>query len=309
MNRCPITYEPCGDDKYSTVGLRLLSRSLTDLDDIPLTQEEQLREAAVRATKMSVQGIQPKLSAILNVRSNSFEIVDRGGRFILKPQSNMYPELPENEDLTMRLASSAGLEVPLHGMVYSRDKRLTYFIRRFDRHGRGGKYSLEDFAQLAGKSRDTKYDYSMEKVAEIVERYCTFPMVEKVKLFRLTLFNFLVGNEDQHLKNFSLITREGKVSFSPAYDLINTTIALANPQEEIALPLTGRKRNLTRKILVEYWGMERLGLNERTTGNVVTGLFEARRKWDELVGTSFLSEGMKEKYGSLLAERAKVLLD
>ena len=307
MNRCPITYEPCGDERYSREGLRLLARGLTALNDIPLTQEEQLREAAVRATKMSIQGIQPKLSAVLNVKSNSFEIVDRGGRFILKPQSNMYPELPENEDLTMRLARTAGLEVPLHGMVYSQDSRLTYFIRRFDRYGRNGKYSLEDFAQLSGKSRDTKYDYSMEKVAEIIERYCTFPVVEKAKLFRLTLFNFLVGNEDQHLKNFSLITRDGKVSLSPAYDLINTTIALAAPQEEVALPVMGKKRNLTRKVLIEYWGKEQLGLNERTIGNVVNELEHALPNWRELIGKSFLSEKMREKYLGLLLERMKII--
>ncbi len=307
MNRCPITYEPCGDEKYSREGLRLLARGLTALNDIPLTQEEQLREAAIRATKMSIQGIQPKLSAVLNVKSNSFEIADRGGRFILKPQSNLYPELPENEDLTMRLAKTAGLEVPLHGMVYSQDNRLTYFIRRFDRYGRNGKYSLEDFAQLSGKSRDTKYDYSMEKVAEIIERYCTFPVVEKAKLFRLTLFNFLVGNEDQHLKNFSLITRDGKVSLSPAYDLINTTIALPAPQEEIALPVMGKKRNLTRKILIEYLGKERLGLNERTIGHVVNELEHVLPNWRELIGKSFLSREMREKYFGLLLERMKII--
>jgi serine/threonine-protein kinase HipA len=307
MNRCPITYEPCGDEKYSREGLRLLARGLTALNDIPLTQEEQLREAAIRATKMSIQGIQPKLSAVLNVKSNSFEIADRGGRFILKPQSNLYPELPENEDLTMRLAKTAGLEVPLHGMVYSQDNRLTYFIRRFDRHSRNGKYSLEDFAQLSGKSRDTKYDYSMEKVAEIIERYCTFPVVEKAKLFRLTLFNFLVGNEDQHLKNFSLITRDGKVSMSPAYDLINTTIALAAPQEEIALPVMGKKRNLTRKVLIENWGKERLGLNERTISNVVNEFEHVLPNWRELIGKSFLSREMRDKYIGILAERTEII--
>lgn len=307
MNRCPITYEACGDARYSPEGLRLLARGLTTLNDLPLTQEEQLREAAARATKMSIQGIQPKLSAVLNTKLSAFEIVDRGGRFILKPQSSMYPELPENEDLTMRLAKLAGLEVPLHGMVYSADKRLTYFILRFDRHGKTGKYSLEDFAQLSGESRNTKYDSSMEKVAETIDMYCTFPLVEKAKLFRLTLFNYLTGNEDQHLKNFSLITRDGKVTLSPAYDLINTTIALASPQEEIALPLMGKKKNLTRKLLVDYWGRERLGLNERTITNLLAELEKAVPEWKSLIGKSFLSHTMREKYASVLAERTKIL--
>lgn len=307
MNVCPITYEPCGDKKYSSRGLRLLSRNLTKLNDLSLTQEDQLREAAARAVKMSIQGIQPKLSAVLDVGAGIFEIVDRGGKYILKPQSNFYPELPENEDLTMKLAAEAGIEVPLHGMIYSIDGRFTYFIRRFDRHGRNGKYSVEDFAQLAGKSRDTKYDYSMEKVARIIEEYCTFPLVEKVKLFRLTLFNFLVGNEDQHLKNFSLITRDDKVMLSPSYDLLNTSIALANPQEEIALPIGGKKSSLTRMILIDYWGKERLGLNEKTIGNVTEEIRSALPAWRELVSKSFLSPVMKNSYSDLLEKRAGVL--
>ncbi|MHB8853743.1 MAG: HipA domain-containing protein [Ignavibacteriaceae bacterium] len=308
MNICPITYKPCGDKKYSEEGLKLLSRSLTGLNDIPYTQEEQIREAAIRAVKMSIQGIQPKLSAKLKVKENMFEIVDADGKYILKPQNIYYPELPENEDLTMRLAKYAGLEVPLHGMVYSIDGKLTYFIKRFDRYGRKNKYSLEDFAQLSGNSRETKYDYSMEKLTDIIESYCTFPLIEKFKLFRLTLFNFLVGNEDQHLKNFSLITRGNKIELSPAYDLINTTIALPNVREEIALPLMGKKKNLSRKVLVDYWGKERLKLNQRSIGHVLEKINNAKLHWNELILKSFLSSVMKEKYSRLIDERYKILL-
>ncbi|MFO7524882.1 MAG: HipA domain-containing protein, partial [Ignavibacteriaceae bacterium] len=157
MNTCPITYEPCGDKKYSEKGLKLLSRNLTQLEDFPYTQEEQLREAAARAPKMSIQGVQPKLSAKLKVKKGIFEVVDKGGEYILKPQNIMYPQLPENEDLTMRLAEEIGLDVPLHGLIYSKDQKLTYFIKRFDRYGKGKKYAVEDFAQLSGNNRNTKY--------------------------------------------------------------------------------------------------------------------------------------------------------
>ncbi len=243
MNICPITYEPCGNKKYSENGLKLLSRGLTHLEDFPYTQEEQLREAAARASKLSIQGVQPKLSAKLKVKEGVFEITDKGGEYILKPQNNLYPQLPENEDLTMRLAEEIDLEIPLHGLIYSKDQKLTYFIKRFDRYGKRKKYAVEDFAQLSGNNRNTKYNSSMENVAKIIETYCTFPAIEKIKLFKLTIFNFLTGNEDQHLKNFSLITKDNKVMFSPFYDLVNTTIVLPNPVEEIALPLKGKRIN------------------------------------------------------------------
>ena len=157
MSRCSITYEelPVGSS-YSIKGLKELNRQLTSLLDLPFTAEEQRREALKRAGKMSVQGLQLKLSAVVNLRGQRFDLVDRGGKFLLKPPSNEYGELPENEDLTMRLAAQAGIEVPLHGMVRSKDGTLTYFIKRFDRVGRNDRVPVEDFAQLTGSSRETE---------------------------------------------------------------------------------------------------------------------------------------------------------
>jgi serine/threonine-protein kinase HipA len=307
MNTCPITYEPCGDRKYSEKGLKLLSRNLTHLEDFPYTQEEQLREAAARAPKMSIQGVQPKLSAKLKVTDGFFEVTDKGGEYILKPQNILYPQLPENEDLTMRLAEEIDLEIPLHGLIYSKDQKLTYFIKRFDRYGKGNKYSVEDFAQLAGKNRDTKYDFSMEKVATIIDTFCTFPAIEKVRLFKLTLFNFLTGNEDQHLKNFSLITKDNKTTLTPFYDLINTTISLSNPVEEIALPLKGKKSKLNKSVFITYWAKERLGLNEQVIDQTLNSIAEKFEIWIELINRSFLSKEMKEKYITLLDEGRKVI--
>lgn len=307
MNICPITYQPCGDKKYSDKGLKLLSRNLTQLKDLPLTQEEQLREAALRADKMSIQGVQPKLSAKLNVRDEIFDIVDRGGEFILKPQNNFYLEMPENESLTMKLAKLIGIEVPINGMIYSIDGRFTYFIKRFDRYGRNKKLSLEDFAQLAGKSRETKYDYSMEKLVTLVDTFCTFPAIEKVKLFRLTIFNFLIGNEDMHLKNFSLITRDNKVELSPAYDLLNTTIVVPRTQEEIALPLAGKKRNLSAKILIDYFAKERLKLNDTIISQVLNKINIEWNNWENLIKNSFLSNKMEEKYLELINIRKQII--
>lgn len=307
MNRCPISYELCGNNNFSKSGLKLLSTKLTDLNSLEYSQEELLRESAARAVKLSIQGVQPKLSAKLNIAENKFEIVDRYGTYILKPQNYLYPELPQNEDLTMRLAQVIGIEVPIHGMVYSKDNKLVYFIKRFDRFSKSNKLAVEDFAQLAGRSRETKYDYSMEKIVVLINKYCTFPAIEKVKLFKMSVFNYLVGNEDMHLKNYSIINREDKNELTPAYDLLNSTIALTNPQEELALSLNGKKRNLTKKDLVDYWGKERLGLQDKIITSVLDQIETGYNQWDELIELSFLSPSMKEKYRDLL-ERRKLIL-
>jgi serine/threonine-protein kinase HipA len=308
MNRCPISYEPlpAGAD-YDPEGLRLLDRRLGSLARLQFTAEQQRQEAIRRAGKMSIQGLQLKLSAVLRIKAGRFDVVDRGGRFILKPPSLDYSELPENEDVTMRLAAAVDIEVPIHGLVRALDGSLTYFIRRFDREGRR-RLPLEDFAQLSGESRDTKYDSSMEKVAAVVDQFCTFPALERVKLFERTLFNFLVGNEDMHLKNFSLLTRGGKVQLAPAYDFLNSTIALPDPQEELALPLNGKKSRLTRKDLVDYFARQRLQINDRMLSDVLTRFRTALPRWRELLEQSFLSTGMRQSFLRTLEERSQRVL-
>ncbi len=307
MNVCPITYTPCGENRYSEAGLKLLATGLKILNDLEYTAEEQRREAFNRAAKMSIQGVQPKLSALLSIKDEKFILVDKGGKYILKPQHQIYIQLPENEDLTMKLANEIGLEIPIHGLLWSKDNTLTYFIKRFDRKGQNDKVPVEDFAQLAGLSRDTKYDYSMEKIVKLIDDYCTFPAVEKVKLFKLVIFNYLIGNEDSHLKNFSIITNDNQVKLSPCYDLVNSTIVLKEQDEEIALPLKGKKKHLTRSILVNYFGIERCELTEKSVEKVLETISLAIPKWKALIDISFLSKDMKGKYLDLLDGRITTL--
>lgn len=307
MKRCPMTYECIGDDEYySQRGLRLISPQLKTLQPLALTANEQREKALLWAGKMSIQGIQPKLSAVLKVKEGCFELVDQYGQYILKPQSEYYPELPENEALTMSLAEIIGIEVPVHGLIYSKDNSMTYFIKRFDRQGRTGKLAVEDGAQLLQRTRETKYNSSMEQVANMLTDFCSFPRMEAIKLFKLSLFNFLTGNEDMHLKNFSLITRNQKVTLSPAYDLLNTTIAQANTQEETALPLNGKKNNLKKTDYLDYFA-KRLQLNPNMVAKVIQEIQQALPQWKILIGNSFLSLAMQEKYFVLLKERCERL--
>jgi len=305
MSRCPITYETISEGRYSRKALHKLSPKLDELLDLPYSVEEQIHEAETRATKMSIQGVQPKLSAKLNVKGKVFEVVDTGGRFILKPQNQLYRCLPENEAITMHLASAVGIETPFHGMIYAKDGTLTYFIKRFDRQGYR-KRALEDFAQLAGLSRVTKYNYSMERLVPILEQHCTFPKLEKLKLLRLTLFNYLVGNEDAHLKNFSLIRLNQKVQLSPAYDLLNTTIVM-KVTEELALPLNGKKNNLNRKLFFNYYAIDRLNLTERVIDQVDQEFRSSIDSWKSLIEKSFLTEELKQEYWEVISQRRAIL--
>jgi serine/threonine-protein kinase HipA len=304
VSRCLITYDAIPDDRdYSARGLRRLHSRLSHLDPLPFTNEELIQEVVNRASKMSVQGIQPKLSAVLRVQEGRFELVDRGGRFILKPPNAGYPELPENEDLTMKLAKVAGLEIPDHGLVRAKDRKLVYWIRRFDRVGQKGKLAVEDFAQLSGKDRETKYESSVEHVIDVIEKYCTFPLVEKKVFFERFLFNYLVGNEDMHLKNYAVITEKEVTRLAPCFDFLNSTIVLKEAREESALPLRGKKSGFTRNLLIKYLAAERLGLTEPVIKGVVRTFQSIWPVWKTWIERSFLSAEAKERYCTVVTAR------
>ena len=265
-------------------------------------------EAGRRSSKMSIQGVQPKLSARLSIKSGVFELVDQGGTYILKPPHPQYSFLPQNEDLCMRLAAAFKIDVPLHGLIYAADGSLTYFIRRFDRYGRAGKRMLEDFAQLSGLSRETKYDSSMERVVTVIDEHCTFPILEKIKLFRRLLFCYIAGNEDMHLKNFSLLGIAGTIILSPAYDMVSTALFYGEDAEELALPLRGKKKHLTKNDLLHYFAKDRLGLSPAVIKEIVAELEQVLPVWAETISASFLPESSKEALQALIGRRAETLV-
>ncbi len=322
MKRCPITYLPCGNEDYSTEGISFLSGKTNRVSPFPYAQGAQLELALEFADKLSIQGVQPKLSAKFDDETASFKPVQRDGTYILKLQHRTFQEVPQNEDLTMHLASMAGIEVPFHGMIYAVDRSLLYFIQRFDRQKKSAaqnlstlvpskkkrailhKISVEDFAQIASLSRDTKYDFSMEKIIPLIEQYCTFPLAEKKRLFQRVFFSFLIGNEDMHLKNFSLIRHAELTELSPAYDLVNSSI-IVKSKEELALPLRGKKSNLSRDDLCDYYGRERLGLPSSVIQDVIAQIEAAIPAWIEKIGYSFLSVEKKQAYLQLLKSRCQ----
>jgi len=147
----------------------------------------------------------------------------------------------------------------------------------------------------------------MEKLVKIIDQFCTFSLIEKRKLFKRVIFNFIIGNEDMHLKNYSVIVNQNKVELSPAYDFLNSSIVLKGDIEEIALTLYGKKKNLTRQVLINYFGKERCGLTEGIVLKILSNIKIAIPEWLNLIEISFLSGEMKEKYTALLKRRIQIL--
>lgn len=308
MKRCLFTYKESGNEDYSLEGLKTLNSRLTSLKIFPYSKTEQDIEVQRYAGKISIQGVQPKLSAKLSVKNETFELVSVEGDFILKPQVDKFKELPQNEDLTMHLAQISGIKVPWHGLIKAKDNSLIYVVKRFDRLPRKRKLPQEDFAQLMGATRTTKYQASMERVAEIIEEFCTYPVLELEKLFKITLFAFLTGNEDMHLKNFSLQTDlKNIVKLTPAYDLVNSTIAMVEPKEEFALELNGKKHGFVRSDFIDYYASESCYIPKPRAEKILESFIKLIPEYQAWIQNSFLSEEMKRNYVNLVVERAKRL--
>jgi serine/threonine-protein kinase HipA len=209
-------------------------RALYDADRPPAVDVELARlhtVALAMVGRISVSGVQRKLSVGLSADRSTLRISTDGRQFILKPQSETFPYLPQNEHVTMRMAALAGVEVPPCGLIELADGSVAYIVRRFDRPDprpeRPHKLRMEDFCQLAEKPPKDKYAGSAELCARLVRRYADEPGVELVRLLRLLAFNWWVGNGDAHLKNFALLAGlDGRHRLSPAYDLLCTRLVI-----------------------------------------------------------------------------------
>ena len=288
----------CAHKFFGTREAPLLEYRHEDLD--------RLAEQVIRA-QTSLTGVQPKLSLNLSKHegSNRLTIVGFWGDYIFKPQTEDYPQLPENEDLTMHLAETAKINVVPHTLIRLADGRLGYITKRIDRTKNGEKIDMEDMCQLTLHPTEYKYKGSYEQIAKTIVQYSGTPKLDLTNYMQLLLFCFVTGNNDMHLKNFSLYRPSKDYQLTPAYDLLNVAIANPNDKEELALPLSGRKAKLRLDNFLN--AAKIMGLEENVVMRLITGLHKAFPKWQTIISNSFLSEEMKEKYEILIVSRLERL--
>ena len=287
-------HRPCLETLFGVARVPVIEVELAKLHTLAL--------AMVGRTSLS--GNQRKISLSLTPDRTTLQVALERARFILKPQSQAYPHLPENEHITMLLAKLTGIEVPPCGLVRLRDDSLAYIVARFDRPASGGKRRQEDFCQLAEQAPKDKYKGSAELCARLLRKYASEPLIEVLKLYRLLVFVWWTGNGDMHLKNFSLLAApDGLQRLSPAYDLVST--ALVIPGDPLALPVTGKKDGLTRDTWLELADYCRIG--PRAAERVLAEITAALEPALELVGRSALPREYVAQYRALLEERTIAL--
>ena len=323
---CPSILQE-GYDTYSPIARRTLfdGHAVSHIfsEPSPDTGTVEANEAVKSVGRISLSGAQPKFSIVVDDDKLRYIREGEQGTFILKPRPTAYQIINKdfcvaNEHVTMQIASQVyGIETAANALCFFDDGTPAYITRRFDVHSKG-KYKQEDFAALLGYTKDNagsnyKYDKaSYEECAEVIHRYVKATLIDIRRFFRIILFNFVTLNDDAHLKNFSLIERNGEYRLSPAYDLINTSLQLMNPhifaldkglfKEGMAFSDT---HTISRSDFEEFG--KRIGLPIKVIKQEIDMFATEQPLVKELLGRSFLSPSLQKQYWMAFDYRRKML--
>lgn len=305
-NKCLYCYEPIEGqgDFHAKCAASFFGTEKAPVVPYAFDEMAELAKQVVDRS-ISVPGVQPKLSMSLikEVQENSDQrltvVGALGGNYIFKPPTTAFPELPANEHLTMRMAEALGIPVVPSSLIRLQSGELSYITKRIDRTDDLQKIHMLDMFQII--EAFDKYKSSMEKMGKAVGEYASNTLLDKLILFEITVFSFLTGNNDMHLKNFSLIETSSGWKLAPAYDLLNVTIANPEDKEELALSLDGKKSRFKKTDFVSFG--QNLGLSDKQIDGVFKRFLKFKKKGMLWIQKSFLSGEMQEAYLDLMEER------
>lgn len=314
MERCLFCYkELTGGEKdfHKSCAKKIFGSAATP--ELPYTRENltDLAKQVIRS-QTTLTGVQAKLSLDINKggrnEADRFTIVGLWGRYILKPQTERFPHLPELEDLTMHLAEITKINAVPHSLIRFSDGELCYITRRVDRTNEGEKLHMEDMCQLTEKLTEHKYKGSYEQIAKTIQKFSSVAKLDLVNFWEQVVFSWITGNADMHLKNFSLYSKgDGKYTLTPAYDMLSTALVMPEDTEELALTLCGKKRKIKKADFVT--AMQACGLEDKIIDNIFSKFVKAKDKWFEFIDISFLPTEMKENYKTIITQKLATIAD
>jgi serine/threonine-protein kinase HipA len=316
LKYCPGTLAE-GFSTYSPSCLRNLFNGKKVNHVLPYEQPQQNEEVAEQfmenRKRISISGVQEKLSLLLE--KNVLRLTKEGeqGTYILKPiprDLKKVDQVPANEHLTMQIAKQVyGLNTAENALIFFKNSSPAYITKRFDVKENGSKWGKEDFATLAGKTKDNaganfKYGYSYEEVGQLIQKYVPAWRIEIEKYFSLVVFNYLFSNGDAHLKNFSLLeSSRGDYLLSPAYDLINTKLHVDDTDFALDKGLFSddykseqykKSGHPSKSDFTEF--ARRIGVAEGRVEKLLNPFLEKQPFMETLVSHSFLTEANKRGY-------------
>jgi len=308
MSKCLYCYKelnPGEVDFHKSCCRKFFGTSTAPSLDYTRAQMDELAAQIIRS-QTTLTGVQPKLSLNLDKHRDSqkLTIVGLWGDYIFKPQTERFAMLPENEDLTMHLAGIAKLKIVPHTLIRMKDGSIGYLTKRIDRKLDGEKIAMEDMCQLTGRQTEHKYRSSYEQIGKAIRKYSTHAQLDMVDFLELVFFSWLTGNNDMHLKNFSLYSPADEPVLTPAYDLMNAVLSNPDDDEELALNLNGKKKRMKDADFKAAY--RTCGVPEIVFDRVKKKYVDLLPKFEEEIRCSFLSDELKASYIDLLHRRLKV---
>jgi serine/threonine-protein kinase HipA len=329
LKYCPGTLAE-GFSSYSPACLRNMFNSKKVNHVLQYNQAQESEDAAEQfienRKRISISGVQEKMSFLLE--KNVLRLTKKGehGTYILKPiprDLKKVDQVPANEHLTMQIAKQVyGLNTAENALIFFKNGSPAYITKRFDVKDDGSKWGKEDFATLAGKTKDNsgpnfKYEYSYEEAGLIIQKYVSAWRVEIEKYFSLVVFNFLFSNGDAHLKNFSLLeSPSGDYMLSPAYDLINTKLHVDDSDFALSKGLfVDDYKSETYKIsghpskidFLEF--ANRIGVSSNRVEKLLHPFLVKQSLVEKLISSSYLSEPNKRAYLLMYNTKRNSLID
>ncbi len=277
-------------------------------------------ELSQKYTKgMSISGVQKKLS--LKIENNSLALTSIGGTYILKPTVEDFPELSENEHVSMLIGRLLNIDTPQLGLIKFSDGELVYVIKRFDWKV-NNKIHKEDMTSIFNLNRDEKeiykYSQSYEAVGKKVIEVTGGKLAVVLEFFNRLVYNYLIQNGDYHLKNISVIadklTLAGHYdSLAPNYDSVMTKLYFPN-ESELALdflmndefPKAYQSVGFFTRPDFEELGAK-IGLKPAATSMIFDKIRKRKEAIFELIQAIFLGSKKKLSYQEKIHERMKKL--
>jgi serine/threonine-protein kinase HipA len=202
----------------------------------------------------------------------------------------------------MKLAALFKIDVVPFNLIRLASGELCYITRRIDRNMDGSKNHLIDFQQIL--ELEDKYKGTMETVGKTIGELSVNTLLDKLRFFELTVFNYIIGNNDMHLKNFSMWLSNKSWTLSPAYDLLNVKLVLPTDKDDMALLFGGKKANFNKSYFDRFGQV--LKLNEKQ----INAVYKRLGKWlpnaTQLIEMSFLTDDDQSAYKELITHRAKL---
>lgn len=311
MSKCLSCYKPLDEnqvDYHPKCAKAFFGTKLAPVLPYRLSDMEKLAKEAAESS-ITVPGVQPKISLgwikkeLENGQQGRLTILDAlKGQYILKPQNIEYPQMPENEHLSMKLAQLFTMNIVPINLIRLASGELCFITKRIDRNLDGTKNHMIDFLQILGLA--DKYMGTMENLGKTIGELSVNTLFDKLRFFESTIFNYVIGNNDMHLKNYSMFLSEMGWVLSPFYDLLNVKLILPKDKEDLALMMGGKKLNFNKGYFDRFGTV--LNLNHKQINSVYKRLEKWLPNAISVVNDSFLAEERKQDYNNLITARVKI---